>query len=179
VPFAVFASGFAASALEVVLLLGFQILCGSVYRQVGVIVTMFMAGLAVGAFAATRYRPVGNRMPLAGLAVGIALLAAGLPAGLKSLEHAPVPIVQAAIAGLTLVLASMVGMEFPLATRTSFGDVVGTASKLYTADFIGACLGALLASTLLIPILGVMTTCLLAAGLNAVSAVWLLAGGTR
>lgn len=179
VPFAIFASGFAASALEVVLLLGFQILCGSVYRQVGVIITMFMAGLAVGAFAATRYRRAGNRMPLAGLAVGIALLAAALPAGLKSLEHACVPVVQGAIAGLTLVLACMVGMEFPMATRTSFGDVVGTASKLYTADFIGACLGALLASTLLIPLLGVMATCLLAAGLNAVSAVWLLAGGSR
>jgi spermidine synthase len=179
VPFAIFASGFAASALEVVLLLGFQILCGSVYRQVGVIITMFMAGLAVGAFAATRYRPTGNRIPLAGLAVGIALLAAALPTGLKSLEHAPVPVVQAVIAGLTLALACMVGIEFPLATRTSFGDMVGTASKLYTADFIGACLGALLASTLIIPLLGVTATCLLATGLNAVSAVWLLAGASR
>jgi len=179
VPFAIFASGFAASALEVVLLLGFQILCGSVYRQVGVIITVFMAGLAVGAFAATRYRRIGNRVPLAGLALGIALLAAILPAGLKSLEHAPVPIVQAAIALLTLVLASMVGMEFPLATRTSVRDVAGTASRLYTADFTGACLGALLASTLLIPLLGVTATCLLAAGLNAVSAVWLLAGDFR
>jgi predicted membrane-bound spermidine synthase len=165
--------------LEVVLLLGFQILCGSVYRQVGVIITMFMAGLALGAFAATRYRPIGNRIPLAGLALGIALLAAILPAGLKSLEHAPLPIIHAVIALLTLALASMVGMEFPLATRTSFRDVTGTASRLYTADFTGACLGALLASTLLIPLLGVTVTCLLAGGLNAASAVWLLAGGTR
>src|ERR1039458_8016330 len=44
-----FASGFAGSALEVVLLLAFQVLCGSVYHQVGVIVTVFMGGLAVGA----------------------------------------------------------------------------------------------------------------------------------
>ena len=177
VPFAIFASGFAASALEVVLLLGFQILCGSVYRQVGVIITMFMAGLAVGASAASRYWPIGNRIPLAGLALGIALLATILPAGLKSLEHVPLPIIHAAITLLTLVLAVMVGMEFPLATRTSSRDVAGTASSLYTADFVGACLGALLASTLLIPLLGVTATCVLAAGLNAVSAVWLVAGG--
>jgi spermidine synthase len=179
VPFAIFASGFAASALEVVLLLGFQILCGSVYRQVGVIITTFMAGLAVGASAATRYRPMGNRIPLAGLALGIALFAAILPAGLKSLGHVPVPVVQAAIALLTLALAFMVGMEFPLATRTSFRDVAGTASRLYTADFTGASLGALLASTVLIPLLGVTATCWLAGGLNAVSAVWLLAGDLR
>ena len=49
-----FASGFAGSALEVVLLLAFQVLCGSVYHQVGVIVTVFMAGLAVGAVWANR-----------------------------------------------------------------------------------------------------------------------------
>ena len=44
-----FASGFAGSALEIVLLLAFQVLCGSVYHQVGVIVTVFMVGLALGA----------------------------------------------------------------------------------------------------------------------------------
>ena len=47
-PLAVFTAGFAASALAVVLLLGFQVLCGNVYRQVGLIVTMFMLGLGVG-----------------------------------------------------------------------------------------------------------------------------------
>ncbi|HEY9174764.1 MAG TPA: fused MFS/spermidine synthase, partial [Verrucomicrobiae bacterium] len=46
---AVFAGGFAASSLEVVLLLGFQALCGSLYYQLGIIITVFMAGLAVGA----------------------------------------------------------------------------------------------------------------------------------
>jgi len=175
VPFAIFASGFAASALEVVLLLGFQILCGSVYRQVGVIITVFMAGLAVGGFVATRYRPVAGRSTLAGLAVGIAFLAAALPVALKSLECVLVSTTQTMIALLTLALAFMVGMEFPVATRATPGDVAETASRLYTADFIGACLGALLASTLLIPLLGVMATCLLAAGLNAVGAVRLLA----
>jgi spermidine synthase len=176
VPFAIFASGYAASALEVVLLLGFQVLCGSVYRQVGVIITVFMAGLAVGALAAARYRADASRAALAGLAAGIAVLASILPIGLKSLGHAPVPVVEAVIALVTLVLACMVGMEFPVAARAGVGDVVETASRLYTADFVGACLGALLASTLLIPLLGVTMTCLLVAGLNAVSAVWLLAG---
>ena len=52
--FVLFASGFAGSALEMVLLLAFQVLCGSVYHQVGVIVTVFMAGLALGALLANR-----------------------------------------------------------------------------------------------------------------------------
>src|SRR5208283_1816695 len=49
-----FASGFAATALEIVLLLAFQVLCGSVYHQLGIIVTVFMAGLALGAGMANR-----------------------------------------------------------------------------------------------------------------------------
>ena len=48
--------------------------------------------------------------------------------------------------------------------------VIAAASRLYTADFIGAFLGALLACTLLIPLIGVGGVCLLTALLN-------LAGG--
>ncbi|MGD0745161.1 MAG: fused MFS/spermidine synthase, partial [Verrucomicrobiota bacterium] len=50
-----FASGFAATTLEIVLLLAFQVLCGSVYHQLGLIVTVFMTGLALGAVMANRH----------------------------------------------------------------------------------------------------------------------------
>ena len=50
VPLAVFSTGFAASALEVILLMGFQIVYGSTYQQVSLIVTMFMIGLAIGSY---------------------------------------------------------------------------------------------------------------------------------
>jgi len=43
-------------------------------------------------------------------------------------------------------------------------------SRLYTADFVGASLGALLACTLLIPLLGIPGVCLLTAALNALAA---------
>jgi spermidine synthase len=166
VSFAIFASGFAASALEVVLLLGFQILAGSVYRQLGVIVTVFMTGLAVGAWLANRYR-----LSLSMLATGIAVVAVALPFALMRLGSAPL----AGVTALTFVVALLVGMGFPSATRGETGDAAGTAARLYAADFVGASLGALVASTLLIPLLGVTATCLLTAGLNAGSAAWLFA----
>jgi spermidine synthase len=209
-----FASGFAGSALEVVLLLAFQVLCGSVYHQVGVIVTVFMAGLAVGAAWANRCKvaqtsksavsqvsqpadrlqshrqPTGKsaiqqvwkpalqdaRGLLAALAIGIAALALLLPALLFSLNRLSnaVPafvVVQTVIAVLTLLLAVLVGAQFPLANRLQFDGTAAGASRLYTADFVGASLGALLASTLLIPLVGVTGVCLLTAALNA------LAGG--
>jgi spermidine synthase len=199
-PLAVFASGFAASGLEVVLLLAFQILYGSVYQQLGIIITVFMAGLAAGAFATSRtavhsrsatgsearstpHDERGQDFPryrrqLARLAFAIAAFAALLPPCLMALAHAGggagLLVVQTAMALLTLLLAALVGMQFPLASRLGAEDTAATASRLYTADFAGACLGALLPSTLLIPLLGVPAVCLCIAALNVLAGVALL-----
>jgi spermidine synthase len=199
-----FASGFAASALEIVLLLAFQVLCGSVYHQVGVIVTVFMLGLAAGATltnrlssgssrrqealpsaergvrsaecnqslltsAATVFRD--GRQLLRRLAFLIAAYAVLLPFCLPLLNRlgsttALLFVVKAAIVLLTLLLAVLVGMQFPLANQLEFDGTAAGASRLYTADFIGAFLGALLACTLLIPLIGVTGACLLTALLN-------------
>ena len=72
VPLAVFCGGFAASALEVVLLLACQVLFGSLYQQVGLIVTVFMLGLVIGAMlVAGRFEPCGAGVsPASGKAGG-------------------------------------------------------------------------------------------------------------
>jgi spermidine synthase len=196
--FVLFASGFAASALEVVLLLVFQVLCGSVYHQVGVIVTVFMAGLALGAWLMNR--PSGDHNPhqtalinfrlqiadfrfggLSVLALLIAAYALLLPLVLPFLNHlggsaASLLLIKVIVVLLTLVLAVLVGMQFPLANRLEFDGTIAGASRLYTADFIGAFLGALLACTLLIPLIGVGGVCLLTVLLNVADG---LAGGQR
>jgi spermidine synthase len=183
-----FASGFAASALEVVLLLAFQVLCGSVYHQVGVIVTVFMAGLALGAWlmnrpsgsgrtqqtAVTNFRFRISDFRFGGLAVLALLIAAYalmLPLVLPLLNRlggsaASLFLIKAIVVLLTLILAALVGMQFPLANRLEFDGTIAVASRLYTADFVGAFLGALLASTLLIPLIGVGGVCLVTALLN-------------
>jgi spermidine synthase len=174
-----FASGFAASALEFVLLLAFQILCGSVYHQVGVIVTVFMLGLALGAWWANRRLGAGgafkDRRALRRSAMALGLYALLLPLVLPRLAPAaaagpPLPVIQIVIALLTLVLAMAVGLQLPLAGRIESGSTAGVAARLYTADFMGAFLGALLASTWLIPLLGVSGVCWLCAGLNLAGA---------
>jgi len=95
------------------------------------------------------------------LALGIALFAVVLPW--------TVPIGWL-IAPLTFGLALLVGMEFPVASRTDTANAATVAGRLYAADFIGASLGALLASTLLIPLAGVAATCWVTAGLNVIAA---------
>ncbi len=196
----IFASGFGAASLEMVLLLGLQILAGSLYQQVGLVVTLFMTGLAVGAFVANRslasvadesgagFQPVSQRSDrrslrapraeaLGCLAFAIAALAALLPVWLLTLDRlgragAGNFVVPAVIGGMTLILAALVGAQFPLANAAS--GTPEAAARLYTADFVGACLGALLPSTLLVPLFGVAGACWLTAGLNLLGgfAVW-------
>jgi spermidine synthase len=176
VPFAILTSGFSASAMEIVLLLGFQALCGSVYYQLGVIVTAFMAGLAIGAGIANRLTVCAPRVSLAVLSAAIAILAGVIPFILSMLKvlagwTGPVLIIQAAVAVTAAVLAGLVGAQFCLAGRAGAAGGTLTASRLYTADLVGACVGALLASAVLIPLGGLAATCLLAAGLNVAAAV--------
>lgn len=180
VTFAIFTTGLAASALEVVLLVGFQILYGCLYHQVGLIVTMFMIGLGIGSFTMNRILPRRTRKDLAKLELAIAVYAACLPLVLIGLGHIANPTAaavasQLAVPLLALLLAVLVGLEFPLAGKADFQAVASTASRLYTADYLGAALGALLVSTLLIPVMGVTAVCLLAAGLNLASAAVILA----
>lgn len=192
---AVFTTGLAASALEVVLLVGFQILYGCVYHQVGLIVTMFMLGLGIGSFAMNRMLPRRTRGDLAKLELAIAVYAVCLPLGLIGLGSLAGGSVAAAAAVASrviiplaaLVLAVLVGLEFPLAgkvlmaeagasaaEKTGLRAVTSTAARLYTADYVGAALGALLVSTLLIPLIGVVAVCLLAALSNVASGAVIL-----
>jgi len=183
VPRVIFAAGFAASGLEIVLLLGFQMLYGSVYRQVGLVVTVFMAGLASGAWAAGRgaHRLSAARaLPLLGLA--IAALAAAVPlvlrasAALDAAAGSSFP-GKGCILLATLLLATLVGAQFPLAGAAAEPGARAVPARLFSADLAGAALGALLVSSLFVPLLGVPAVCLLTAVLNAAAAA--LAWGIR
>ncbi len=175
-PRVIFAAGFAASGLEIVLLLGFQMLYGSLYQQVGLIMSIFMAGLAAGAWTAGRAAPGPfpvRRLSAAGLAV--ALLAAAIPvvlhvsAGLAAAARTEF-LGRGLIQLATFLLAALVGAQFPLAAAAGEPEPGTMAARLFSADFAGAALGAFLVSSILVPLIGVTAVCLLTAGLNAAAA---------
>jgi len=178
---AIFASGFAGASLEVVLLLGMQVVAGAVYRQLGVVVTLFMAGLAAGALWGTRRRdanPGSLRRALGLLAAAVAGCAAVLPlllSGLTRLNTGPSgeTLAQAAIGLATFGIAFLAGAQFPVANALDAG-ARNAAVRLYTADFLGASAGALLTSTLLLPLIGVVGVCAVVGALNALAAAVLI-----
>jgi spermidine synthase len=179
-PRVIFVSGFAASALEVVLLLAFQICYGSAYRQIGLLIAAFMAGLAAGAVwaerrgATTDFRLIVVRLGFATAAIAVAfgLLLPQLRAFDAALGAPWVG--QGIILLLAAALGASVGGQFPPAGAASSGSTLCAAARLLGADLAGASAGALLVSAWLIPALGVATVCLLSAAMSIGAAALLL-----
>jgi len=174
ITFSIFTTGFSAAGLEVVLLIGFQILFGYVYHKIGIIITMFMLGLAIGSFYMNKNIKKKGIETFIKLESMIMIFSLVLPLFLilvnqvrdsfllLVVNHVLFPISM-------LILAIFVGMEFPLAAKISFKGISKTASRLYNADLIGASIGAIIVAAFAIPILGIINTCMLIAILNTIS----------
>lgn len=173
VEFGMFAGGFTASAVELLLVMAFQVIYGYVYQMLGIIVTVFMTGLALGAMQRFRFvaRPSMPRLGVVQWAV--AAYAAVLPFILFRLNAAAgsMLVVQGVLMLLTLVIAFLVGMEFSLAANLQSQPAAAVAASLYSADMIGAAVGALLAGAFLIPRLGILNASYWLAALNGFAGI--------
>jgi spermidine synthase len=176
-------TGFAAMALEIVLLYTFQTLYGYVYSMVGLVIGVFMFGLVVGSLAMNRrlgrLRAAGRTGPglatVAALDLAVAVFAAGLLVGVGLLRRwsadVPVQVVTFALVGVSGVLG---GLVFPLAAAVSLrekGSRTGRAAgAIDAADHVGGCAGALVTGTVLVPVLGLAGACLTVAAMKVLSA---------
>ena len=138
VPFAVATSGFAAAGLEVVLLITFQILYGYVYSSIGVIVTSFMFGLAVGAYFMNRKLSRMKRRDMTKILLLISLYSVALPMILVYLSSVPDPAVIFLVSHvlfpvLAVLIAVLIGMEFPLASKLHLALPRRKSCLLYTS----------------------------------------------
>jgi len=177
--FAVGAMGMTLMALQVLLLLGFQAIFGYVYSALAILVGAFMMGLAVGSWWSLRrpYVPVtdlrrlGSLQFLAALAplllFGIFEVCARIDGGVGVFLAGRV-----LLPGIALLCGVVGGYQFPVASRVFFaGRETRGPGALYALDLIGACLGALLLSTYLVPVFGFLKTAVLIAVVNLCSMV--------
>ncbi|MFP4525750.1 MAG: fused MFS/spermidine synthase [Bacteroidales bacterium] len=161
-----FLAGFTGASLEIVLLVAFQIMFGSVFQMVGVIVTVFMAGLAFG----TYYRNIFIKKVLIAnfhklqFSLGIyTILTPALLLAINSLNM-PLWIARLIIIIMMFVAASMVGMFFSLSSQLKLLKPAVIASEIYSLDLLGAALGSYLVSIYLIPMVGLINVCFLIGG---------------
>lgn len=193
-------SGTAALIYQTVWSRQFALIFGTSELALVTVLAAYMAGLAVGAAAANRFLAVVRRPVLtyALLELGIALAALAIPFAIDLISALHVVVLGGQDFSTALPSAStlafylltsfvvlviptaMMGATLPLLARSAIREEAQISSRigaLYTANTLGAAVGALLAAFVLFPMLGSSNTILVAVALNG--AVFFLALATR
>ncbi|MFI5097601.1 MAG: fused MFS/spermidine synthase [Candidatus Acidiferrales bacterium] len=181
--FCVAAMGFTLIGLEMLLLLAFQAIYGYVYQQLAIIIAGFMMGMTLGSRRGLRAGAFVTGQRDARRLFRLQLLAALSPVLLYVLFDALVAMKNPAtvflasqiLFPLLAVLCGLVGgYQFPVATRVFFTNSNHKASSpgtLYALDLAGACIGAIVLSSYLVPVFGFRETVWLMAVVNLAPAV--------
>ncbi|PIQ89927.1 MAG: hypothetical protein COV72_00555, partial [Candidatus Omnitrophica bacterium CG11_big_fil_rev_8_21_14_0_20_42_13] len=171
-------TGFTGMSLNLIFIFSYQIFFGYVYRDIALLTTSFMFGLAAGAlFAAKNLNPKKNTLcwfTVTEVLIIIFCLSAGL--SLKYLNTVgtfafyPLFYILSALSGL------LAGAQFPMAnkiykkyytSKKNKQPIEKSAGVLYSMDLLGGFFAALLIPVIFIPILGILQICLLLAFVKA------------
>ena len=149
--FVLFSTGCITMGSEILVIFAFQIFFGYIYLQIGIIITVFLAGLLPGAWLGNRQR----RNEKKGLALTDGILIVLLGAFILALATIGdrLPALTYLIFGFSVSLAC--GFQFPVALSLS-GKDNAAAARTFSADLIGAGCGTLVTSAILIPYLGII-----------------------
>lgn len=178
--YSIFSTGFFGMLASLVLIFSFQVLYGYLYRSLGLLIGLFMAGAACGSiFISHRLERTGRGINLfAGLEAAIVVFSCLLGLAITNFieqNHCPLFVFLA----LFYICGLLLGLEFPLAAKIYLGgrNRAGEASGvLYGADLLGGWLAGMTGGIVLLPVLGIFNTCLLMALLKLSSMILFLGG---
>jgi spermidine synthase len=172
---AVMTGGFSSMAFQLLILLTFQAMYGYLFYELGIILTAFMAGLALGAIFVVVFSNqvrrtdlsnsnlVRNRIML--IAVQGDFILFSILLGVIFSRSCPEPLFPV----LSVIAGSIGGAQFAIANKVLLGrkrDVATVGGLSYGIDLLGSFFGALLTGIFLIPILGISKTCFAVALIN-------------
>ena len=172
ITYAVFTSGWTGMIFEMAIIFTFQTLYGYLYHQIGLLIAVFMAGIATGSLCITRLLDRIKRDALLFLKTEAALvLFSMILPFLFSVpsHHLEKPgvylLLYAVFLTVSFISGVLIGVQFPLAARLylnspSRGGTFGQAAGLlYGADLLGGFFGGLFGGVLFLPILGLKESC--------------------
>ncbi len=166
-----FTGGFSALSIELILLFSFQIVYGYVYQMLGMIIMVFMGGLVIGSLYGQRLISTPGMKTYAGIQFCIALYSILLPIFLLFIKTATLSPITLQVVFLlpAFLLAMLIGLEFFTATKIKRGTAAVVSARLYGMDLFGSAIGALLTTTIFVPLIGLIKVCLLIALVNVIS----------
>jgi len=176
IPFSIFTTGFAGMLLDLVIIFAFQVIFGYVFYWIGVLVSVFMAGAAIGALIITRclqsvknpgkmYFAVDTAVLMKCIVLPIVLIVLHI----HTFSFIPVILAKGIFVLLSFVCGMLVGAQYPLAchiVKASGKGTGGTVGLLYGLDLFGGWMGGIIGGLFLLPLLGLFNTCLILAGIK-------------
>lgn len=159
-------SGFSLISFQVMLILAFQALNGYMFYRLGLIMALFMVGMSLGSWLGGRVvKEMGGRAMLLASQAAVLAYALFLPLCFFLLARSRAPVSETAFIILPFCAGFLGGAQF-----TAITSVLSPARNpggVYSAELAGSCLGALLSSAFLVPLLGIALTSWSVAFLNA------------
>ncbi len=180
---AIATTGFAGIAVEIILIFAFQNIYGYVFERIGLIVALFMLGLALGGYTTNRFVLMGQRnwvRILLYLETFVVIYVFSLPQLLRLFSwqfagseylFTMLVVIAGMLTGLVFPIASKLHLESRLSAPDSGLQTHFTAGMIDSADHAGAFIGAIMTGVLFVPLLGITGACTIIAALNVASAV--------
>lgn len=174
--YVVFTTGFFAMLSSLMSIFAFQVFHGYLYYKIGLLMSLFMAGVGFGGLLAGRMQAdniLGLVKKTEFLLIAFSLIQAFIIVNAsRYINYASVIIaVSLFTAGLFL------GLEFAWVSKLYIREKINVgrgAGILYACDLLGGWLAAILAGILFLPVLGLFNTFLLIAGLKLSSFILLI-----
>jgi spermidine synthase len=162
--FVLFSTACVTMGSEILVIFAFEIFFGYIYFQIGLIVTVFLAGLLPGALIGRRL----TRRGIKPLRITDGLLVLLLSVMLLAIKTAGAQLPELFFLGLGFVISMLCGCQFPIILHL-IGNDNAAATRSFSADLIGAATGLLVTSVILLPYLGLAGAILGLIGLKMVS----------
>jgi len=148
-----FSTGFTTMGAEILVIFTFQIYFGYIYHQIGIIITVFLAGLLPGAWLGDRLRRNSRRVLVLTDIVLILLVGSYIP--VLRCWGDQLPMLFFLVFGF--LVSAACGCQFPTAL-TLRGNENRAAARIFSVDLMGAACGTIAVSAVLIPYAGIEWT---------------------
>ena len=187
IPYVIFTTGLAGMIFNLAVIFTFQTFYGYLYHQIGLLIAIFMFGVALSSFLITQRLDRIKKDSLLFLRIEIAIIlfsflfpfVFSIPS-----QYLQKPAISLLVYTVFLIMSFLsgawIGLQFPLATKIYLGtpskeETFGhTAGLLYGADLLGGFLGGLFGGILLLPILGLKESCFMMAMIKISSGILFL-----
>lgn len=171
----IFITGFSASAIEIILIIAFQVIYGYTYQMMGILITFFMAGILIGSFSlVNKVKILIRNYSIIQYLIGIfSILVALLLFFIKSANLSNL-VVYIIFTSMVIITGILTGLQFSMASRLKEVSYTRNASSTYASDLFGAAIGAIAVSVFLIPYFGIIKVSLIVAILNFITGLYIL-----